>query len=129
MNTTKGRSRGVGYVRFSTEEEAEAAIATLDGAEMDGRELKVDKWTTPDEDDEHPRSRPAFAGKANGKSGKGRPESPFNAFSPRPAAAGKSGGKAKGKGKSKDREDDDRMVYVANLPFSAQWQEIKDHFG
>ena len=35
------RSRGFGFVTFSTEEEAQAAVAAMDGAELDGRRLRV----------------------------------------------------------------------------------------
>ncbi|GGA08717.1 RNA-binding protein [Okeania sp. KiyG1] len=37
------RPRGFGFVEMSTEEEEEAAIAALDGAEWMGREIKVNK--------------------------------------------------------------------------------------
>ncbi|MCA9381265.1 RNA-binding protein [Candidatus Dojkabacteria bacterium] len=36
-----GRSKGFGFVTFSTEEEAQAAIQEFDGKEVDGRELRV----------------------------------------------------------------------------------------
>ena len=36
-----GRSRGFGFVEFSTEEEAQGAIAALDGTEQFGRNLTV----------------------------------------------------------------------------------------
>jgi len=36
-----GRSRGFGFVEMETEEMAEAAVAALDGFEMDGRRLRV----------------------------------------------------------------------------------------
>lgn len=36
-----GRFRGFLFVEMSTEEQAEAAIAALDGTELDGRPLKV----------------------------------------------------------------------------------------
>ena len=41
-----GRSRGYGTVRFSTEEEAARAIATLNGTEVDGRiiTVRMDKY-------------------------------------------------------------------------------------
>lgn len=38
-----GRSKGFGFVEMSTEEEADAAIQSLDGAELSGRPLKVNK--------------------------------------------------------------------------------------
>ncbi len=36
-----GRSRGFGFVTFSTEEEAQGAIETMNGTELDGRTLNV----------------------------------------------------------------------------------------
>ncbi len=36
-----GRSKGFGFVEMATEEEAEAAIAAMNGAEIQGRALKV----------------------------------------------------------------------------------------
>ncbi len=36
-----GRSKGFGFVEFSTDAEAEAAIAQLDGKEVDGRAIRV----------------------------------------------------------------------------------------
>ena len=38
-----GRSRGFGFVEMSSADEAQAAIASLDGKEMDGRSLKVNE--------------------------------------------------------------------------------------
>ena len=38
-----GRSRGFGFVEMSTDEEANAAIAALNGKEIDGRALKVNE--------------------------------------------------------------------------------------
>lgn len=38
-----GRSRGFAFVEMSTAEEAKAAIASLDGKEVDGRALKVNE--------------------------------------------------------------------------------------
>merc|ERR1719246_89137 len=39
-------SKGTGVVEFSSAEEAQAAIASLNGMELDGRELQLDVWTT-----------------------------------------------------------------------------------
>jgi RNA recognition motif-containing protein len=36
-----GRSRGFAFVDLASDEEVEAAIAALNGAELDGREIKV----------------------------------------------------------------------------------------
>ena len=38
-----GRSRGFGFVEMSSNEEASAAIAALNGKEIDGRALKVNE--------------------------------------------------------------------------------------
>jgi RNA recognition motif-containing protein len=38
-----GRSRGFGFVEMSSGEEAQKAIAEMDGAELDGRNLKVNE--------------------------------------------------------------------------------------
>ncbi len=38
-----GRSRGFGFVEMSTEEEARAAEAGMNGTEVDGRTLKVNE--------------------------------------------------------------------------------------
>jgi RNA recognition motif-containing protein len=38
-----GQSRGFGFVEMSTSQEAEAAIAALNGSQMDGRTLTVNE--------------------------------------------------------------------------------------
>ncbi len=38
-----GRSRGFGFVEMPNEEEGKAAIAALDGTELDARTIKVDE--------------------------------------------------------------------------------------
>ena len=38
-----GRSRGFGFVEMSTKEEAQSAIATFDGKDLDGRNIKVNE--------------------------------------------------------------------------------------
>ncbi len=41
MDFATGRSKGFGFVEMANEDEAMAAIAGLNGKEIDGRELKV----------------------------------------------------------------------------------------
>ena len=41
MDRMTGRARGFGFVTMSTPEEAEKAIAAMNGAQMDGRALTV----------------------------------------------------------------------------------------
>lgn len=38
-----GRSRGFGFVTFANDESAKAAIAALDGKDLDGRSIKVNE--------------------------------------------------------------------------------------
>lgn len=38
-----GRSRGFGFVEMSSKEEAQAAIASFDGKDLDGRSIKVNE--------------------------------------------------------------------------------------
>ena len=42
-----GQSRGYGFVEMSTEAEAQAAIAALDGSEYNGRTIKVNEANPP----------------------------------------------------------------------------------
>ena len=55
-----GRSKGFGFVEMENDEEAEAAIEELDGAEVDGRAIKVNK------------AKPKGSGGGGGKRGGGR---------------------------------------------------------
>jgi RNA recognition motif-containing protein len=59
-----GRSRGFGFVEMSSAEEAKAAIASLDGQDLDGRNLKVNE-AKPRED------RGGFGGGNRGGGGGG----------------------------------------------------------
>jgi RNA recognition motif-containing protein len=38
-----GRSRGFGFVEMGSDQDAQAAISALDGAELDGRNIKVNE--------------------------------------------------------------------------------------
>ena len=59
-----GRPRGFAFVEMSTGEEAQAAIASLDGKEVDGRNLKVNE-AKPREDRGGSRNGGGFGGGRN----------------------------------------------------------------
>ncbi len=54
MDRDTSRSKGFGFVEMSSEGEAQEAISSLDGAELDGRSLKVNA-AKPREDRGHSR--------------------------------------------------------------------------
>jgi len=61
-----GRSRGFGFVKFSSEPDADAAIAAMNNVEFDGRTIRVDKAS------ERGSSGGGF-GSGGGGGGRGRP--------------------------------------------------------
>lgn len=68
MDRTTGRSRGFGFVTFSTPEEGKAAIAALSGADMGGRNLTVNE-ARPMED--RPRGGGGYGGGGGYRGGGG----------------------------------------------------------
>jgi len=102
----KGKSRGQGVVIFSTAAEAELAISSLNGAEFEGREIQVDAWTQSEPKE---KSLPPWKGSAKGTA----------------KGAGKGFGKNSGKSQFEETPDSQK-VWVGNLNFRTQWQQIKD---
>lgn len=49
MDKFSNRSKGFGFVEFSSEDEAKAAIEALNGSDLDGRSLTVDHARPPKE--------------------------------------------------------------------------------
>ena len=47
LDRDTGRSKGFGFVEMSTDQEARAAIAALNGKEVGGRHLRVDEARPP----------------------------------------------------------------------------------
>ena len=60
MDRTTGRPRGFGFVTMSSEEEAQKAIAAMNGAQLDGRALTVNVARPREE-------RPAGGGGGGGR--------------------------------------------------------------
>jgi RNA recognition motif-containing protein len=56
-----GRSKGFGFVEMPNAEQAEAAIAALNGSEMDGRPIRVNE-SQPKPQDERRGGRGGFGG-------------------------------------------------------------------
>jgi len=114
--TDGGRSRGVGFVRFKTEAEAELAIARLNGSELDGRFMVVDAWT-------------------GGGAGRGAQErmerrAATTTLALPAGGKGKGGGRGTGGGTGAPRMNEVRgenLVYVGNLTYEVRWQDLKDH--
>jgi len=65
MDRETGRPRGFGFVTMNTPEEAQAAIAGLNGKSVDGRDLTVNVAKPREE-------RPAGGGRGYGGGGRGR---------------------------------------------------------
>merc|ERR1719464_1252001 len=42
-----GQPKGVGYVRYATEAEAQQAVSQMNGSILDEKQLAVDPWTGP----------------------------------------------------------------------------------
>ena len=59
-----GRSRGFGFVTFAEESEAQAAIAEMDGSNLDGRTIRVNEA-------QEPRGRGGGRGRRDGGGGRG----------------------------------------------------------
>ncbi len=68
---TTGQSKGFGFVEMNSEEEAQAAIAALDGQDSDGRTLKVNE-AKPREPRSGGGGRGGYGGGGGGGGGGGR---------------------------------------------------------
>ncbi|MBK9036516.1 MAG: RNA-binding protein [Myxococcales bacterium] len=85
MDRETGRSRGFAFVEMATAEFAEQALKELDGADLDGRALRINE--ARERDARGPRS---FGGPPGGGGGGGSytPRPPGGGYTPRPPGAG-----------------------------------------
>jgi len=67
-----GRSRGFGFVRYSQESEAEAAISAMNNVEFDGRQIRVDKAS--DKSSSRAPGGGGFGGRGGYNAGSGAPD-------------------------------------------------------
>lgn len=65
-----GRSKGFGFVEMPNAEQAEAAIAALNGSEMDGRPIRVNE-SQPKPQEDRRGGRGGFGGGRGGRGGRG----------------------------------------------------------
>jgi len=70
MDRETGRSKGFGFVEMSTDEEAKAAIAGLNGKELDGRSMIVNE-ARPKPEGGRGGGRGGFGGGGGGGGGRG----------------------------------------------------------
>ncbi len=70
MDRTTGRSKGFGFVEMASQGEAQAAIAALNGAEVDGRKLVVNE-ARPKTEGGGGGGRGGFGGGGGGGRGRG----------------------------------------------------------
>lgn len=105
MTTHSGQSRGCGVVEFSSPEDAQRAIDELNGTELNGRVIFVREDRGP----------PAAGNNGDGS----------NSSGPNAAPAGAASGAAAGE----KPETRGFALFVANLPFSVHWMQLKELFS
>ncbi|KAJ3165976.1 hypothetical protein HK101_012055 [Irineochytrium annulatum] len=125
----QGRSKGFGTVVMSSVEEARKAVVLYNGHELNGRRIEVREDRTYVEG-QAPRPTPTPGGsyapgyhhnqqsyhtQSYTHQSHGYPTPP-NTSNASPMGGGGGGATA------------GRVLFVGNLPFTVQWQELKDHF-
>jgi RNA recognition motif-containing protein len=108
----KGRSRGFGTVTFSNESEAEAAIDIFNNYEWFGRKIEVrEDWAVPT--DSSP--APEISGKHDST----------DRLNHKLKLNDKGASSVANSSNDAPSQVNSRSLYVGNLPYSAQWQEVK----
>ncbi|KAK9464668.1 RNA-binding domain-containing protein [Lipomyces arxii] len=145
LELPNGTSKGCGIVEFDTKQDAQHAIETLSGQDIDGRVIYVreDREALP-----HSRGGPRgnYGGRVGRDGGSDRyrgrgdynrgydrggfdhsrsSRGGYSSFNNGPAQYGEFAGPAEGGG-SGSRSGN--QLFVGNLPFSVGWQDLKDFF-
>lgn len=125
MRGDDNRSKGWGIVEYENVEEAEAAINTLNGIELDGRPILVREdredrdLKGPGEPREHREHR--------------EHREPREHRPPREGRGGSRGGRGGGRGSrgppERTGESSGLQVVVQGIPWSYTWKELKDMFA
>eukprot|EP00928_Gymnodinium_smaydae_P062248 TRINITY_DN46156_c0_g1_i1.p1 TRINITY_DN46156_c0_g1~~TRINITY_DN46156_c0_g1_i1.p1 ORF type:complete len:322 (-),score=104.43 TRINITY_DN46156_c0_g1_i1:164-1129(-) len=134
--TTVIMKKGTAVMSFKTAEDADTAISTFNGSELDGKSIQVDVWTQKEktEKTEKKKKQPVAKDAAVKKVNVGA----FAKKALQPSA------KAAAKGKKKDAPKPDKFkekmqaklkevdnsckAWVGDLPKDVTWQQVKDHF-
>lgn len=110
-----GRSKGFGFVTFSSSDEQKKAQASLDGKELDGRQLSVKVAHKDERRDERGELREEFKTETR---------------EPRKRQGGGGGGRGdKDAAPAADKTPSDTVLYVSNLPFEFTDDDLSKVFA
>jgi nucleolin len=118
--TFRNRSKGYGFVRLSTDAEADKAVAELKGVEFDGRAMNVEKATPQVPRAERPARSPTATsgarGARRGARGRGGPSGSAMSSARRPA-------------RQHDGPASSTTIFVSNLPYSVIDEDLMNIFA
>jgi len=110
-------SKGTACIAFKTAEDAQLAIDTFNGSELDGKEIQVDVWTQKEK-----KERPE--GEAREKRQKKKKSVINTTF-----VKGKKGNKVESKITAKIKAVESTLkVWVGDLSEKTTWKQLKEHF-
>lgn len=116
-----GRSKGCGIVEYSTPEEAQNAIKTLNDTKLD----ETERLIFVREDREERAFTPAVVPRGGGGLGRGMVRGGRGGFNPHPHPHP---GMGRGGFVPPPPSARGRQVFIGNLPYTTSWQDLKDRF-
>lgn len=99
----RGRSKGFGFVTMSSEQEADSAFNTLQGSELQERQIKIEKATP-----QVPRDETSSAPARRGRGGR----------------RGSRGGRRRANSATRDGPASKTVIYIGNLPYAATDEDL-----